>query len=138
MKKTLLSVAALLALAGCVSQDQADEKMARGCKAGIDSLLGSANIETVKSTNYSFENNLEGQHRRITLETVMKDGWLELDQSYSCLFAQQWGFFKSSHAAVLVQVKFPDGRVVGKKDGVIVGELQDFVNLSNTVEKAMK
>jgi hypothetical protein len=138
MKKFLLSATALLLLSGCVSQDQADEKMEKGCRAGVDALLGSAQIMQVKSTNYSFENNLEGQHRRITLETTIKDGWLEKDETYSCLFAQQWGLFKSSHAAVLVQVKFPDGKIVGKQDGLLVGELSDFVKLSDTVQDAMQ
>lgn len=138
MKKILLSASALLLLAGCVSQDQADDKMARGCRAGIDSLLGSEKIDQVKSINHSFESNLEGQHRRVTLNTRTKDGWLELDKSFSCLFAQQWGLFKSSHAALLVQVKFPDGRIVGKEDGLIIGELQDFMKLSDTVQAAMQ
>lgn len=138
MKKIILSLSAIALLSGCVSQDAADEKMAKGCQTGVNALLESGQSITVKSTNYSFEDNLEGKHRRVTLETVLKDGWLELDKTYSCLFAQQWGMFKSSHAAVLVQVRFPDGTIIGKKDGMIMGELSDFVKLSDTVQEAMQ
>lgn len=137
MKKILLSAVATLTLAGCVSQDQADEKMARGCQAGVESQLGNAQIENIKSTNYSFESNVEGQHRRVTFDARTKDGWVELDQTFSCLFAQQWGFFKSSHAAVLMQVKMPDGRVIGKQDGILVGDIGDFARLSESVNAAM-
>lgn len=137
MKKILLSFAAILMLGGCVSQTQADEKMAKGCEAGIKSLLGSATIKEVKSINYSTEENIEGPHRRVSLETVTKDGWLETDKTYSCLFGQQWGLFKSKHLALLVQIKFPDGRIVGKKDGTLVGEIADFLNLTKTVDIAM-
>lgn len=137
MKKLILAAAASLTLAGCVSQDQADEKMARGCRAGVESLLGNAKIDTITSTNFSLETDIEGQHRRVTLNARTKDGWVELDQSFSCLFAQQWGFFKSSHAAILMQVQMPDGRVVGKKDGMLVGDIGDFTKLTESVNAAM-
>jgi hypothetical protein len=138
MKKLYLSVAAALLLSGCVSQDQADQKMERGCHAGIESLIAPATLEQVKSVNFSLENNLEGQHRRVTIDAVTKDGWLELDKTYSCLFAQQWGIFKSSHAAVLVQIRLDEGKVIGKQDGLIVGEMSDFIKLSDTVQEAMQ
>lgn len=138
MNKLYLSVAAALLLSGCVSQDQADQKMERGCRAGIESLIAPATLDQVKSINYSFENNIEGQHRRVTIEAVTKDGWLELDKTYSCLFAQQWGIFKSSHAAVLVQVRLDEGKVIGKQDGLIIGEMSDFIKLSDTVQEAMQ
>ncbi len=138
MKKYLIAATALstLALAGCVSQDQADAKMAKGCAAGVATLIAPKEIKEVKSQNYSFEENAEGQHRRVTLNMVEKDGWMEVDKEYSCLFAQQWGFFKSSHRALLVQVKIDDA-VYGKKDGTILGGFDDFLKLTETVDGAM-
>lgn len=137
MKKIILSTASLLLLTGCVSQEQVDAKITRGCEAGVNSLLGSAKILKVNTKNYSFEENSEGQHRRVTLETVTKDGWLEVNKTYSCLFAQQWGFFKTSHAAILVQIKMPDGKIIGKKGSVIQGSIDDFMKLTDTVQEAM-
>lgn len=138
MKKFLLAASSLLLLGGCVSQDQADAKLAKGCEAGANALIKPAMLKEIKSTNFSFEENVEGQHRRVTLNTITKDGWLETDKQYSCLFAQQWGFFKSSHAGILVQIKMPDGKIVGKEDGHILGEVDDYLKLSDTVQDAMK
>lgn len=137
MKKFILATSALLLLSGCVSQDQADAKLAIGCEAGVDSLLGTAKIKEIKTKTYAFEENENGQHRRVTLNAVTKDGWMETNKTYSCLFAQQWGLFKSSHVGMLVQIKFPDGKIVGEDNGKIVGDTEDFIKLSDTVQHAM-
>lgn len=49
---------------------------------------------------------------------------------------QQWGAFKSTHEALLVQVKIDD-EVYGKKDGVITGDFDDFLKLTRVVDAAM-
>lgn len=136
MKKFALLTLSTLALTGCVTQEQADEKMAKGCEAGVNALIAPKEISTVKSTNFSTETTNEGPHRRVTLAVVEKDGWLELDKEYSCLFAQDWGMFKSSHKALLVQTDI-DGSVYGKVDGIITGSLDDFMKLTATVDAAM-
>lgn len=137
MKKLLLSFSALLALSACVSQDQADTKMEKGCKAGVESLIKPETLTNIKSVNLSNEKTVDGLHRRVTINATAKDGWLEIDKTYSCLFAQQWGLFKSNHLAILVQVKLPSGRIVGKEGGMIKGEIADYLSLTKTVETAM-
>lgn len=138
MKKTIAFITGLstLALAGCVSQDQADAKMAKGCAAGISTLIAPKEIKEVKSQNFSNEENAEGLHRRVTLDILQKDGWVEMDKSYSCLFAQEWGFFKMGHRALVVQIKIDD-TVYGKKDGEILGGFQDFLKLTEVMDAAM-
>ena len=136
MKRFALLTLSTLALTGCVTQEQADAKMAKGCEAGVNALIAPKEIASVKSTNYSTETTNEGPHRRVTLSVVEKDGWLELDKEYSCLFAQDWGMFKSSHKALLVQTDI-DGSVYGKVDGIITGSLDDFMKLTATVDQAM-
>ena len=132
----VLSLSAL-ALTGCVSQDQADAKMAKGCAAGVGALLTEPKeIIVVKTENFSNEETSEGLHRRVTLEATEKDGWVEMDKSYTCLFAQEWGFFKSSHRALLVQVKIGE-EIYGKRDGEILGGFEDFLKLTETVDGAM-
>ena len=138
MKKFILSASALLLLSGCVSQDQADAKLARGCEAGIQALIRPVMIKEVKSKNFSFEENAEGQHRAVKIDTITKDGWLELEKSYICVFAQQWGLFKSSHGAILMQIRMPDGKIIGKKDNKIVGNMDQFLKLTETVQASMK
>ncbi len=137
MRKILLSCSALLLLSGCVSQEKADTKMAAGCEAGINALIKPVTLSEIKSKNFSNEETSEGMHRRITIEAVAKDGWKETTNTYSCLFAQQWGLFRTSHAAILMQIKKPDGKIIGKKDGQLVGSMQDFLNLTGTVNGAM-
>lgn len=128
-----------LTLTACVSEDQADTKMAKGCEAGINSLLKDQGKEiiTIKAKRYADEQTEGGLHRRITFMAVEKDGWLELDKSYTCLFAQEWGLFKSSHQAILVQIEV-DEVLYGKKNGIIQGSLEDFLRLTKAVDSAME
>ena len=127
-----------LSLTACISQDQADTKMAKGCTAGINALIKDQGKEImeIKTQNFSQEQAEGGLHRRVTIGAIEKEGWLELDKEYSCLFMQQWGFFKSSHSALLVQVKIEDD-LYGKKDGTIMGDFDDFLELTRVVDAAM-
>ncbi len=138
MKKILILILPLF-LTACISQSQADVKMAKGCESGVNAILTDNNrqIQEIKVTRYADEDFDGGKHRRITFEAIEKDGWLELDKEYSCLFMQQWGIFNSSHRAMLVQVKM-DEEIIGKdSDGKIQGELQNFLNLTNSVSATM-
>lgn len=139
MKKFVLiafCALATLGLSGCITQDQADIKMVKGCAAGVESLITPRKIQEIKMQRYANEQVEGGLHRRITLEVLEKDGWVELDKEYSCLFMQQWGFFKSSHDALLVQVKFDD-EIIGKKEGVLTGSFENFLALTRVVDAAM-
>lgn len=136
MKNYALIAVSALTLAACVPQEQADEKMAKGCEAGVKSMIAPKEIASVKTKNYADEQAEGGLHRRVTLGVVEKDGWLELDKEYSCLFMEEWGLFKMSHKALLVQVKIDDS-VYGKVNGVITGSLDDFLKLTEHVDEAM-
>jgi hypothetical protein len=127
-----------LTLTACISQDNADVKMAKGCVAAVNALIkdDGKEIMEVKSKNYAQEDAEGGLHRRVTINAIEKEGWLELDKEYSCLFMQQWGLFKSSHNALLVQVKIED-ELYGKKDGTIIGDFEDFLKLTKVVDSAM-
>ena len=128
-----------LSLTACISQDQADIKMANGCAAGINALISpeGKEVATIKVQRYANEQAEGGLHRRVTIEAIEKDGWLELDKEYSCLFMQQCGPFKSSHRALLVQVNIDD-EIIGKKDGKIMGSYEDFSNLSSAVADGLR
>jgi hypothetical protein len=139
MKSYLIPILAVsaLTLSGCVTQQQADAKMGKGCEAAIATLIGdNKQIVTVKATNYSEEQTEGSLFRRVTIDLVEKDGWAELDKQYSCLFAQEWGLFKSTHSALLEQVVI-DEKITGKKDGQILGNLDEFMNLVSKVDTAM-
>ncbi len=132
-----LSIASAIVLTGCVSQDQADKKMGKGCEAAVNAMIAPKTLTTIKSTKYAEETNQDGSNfRSVAITATEKDGWMELDKEYSCLFAQQWGFLKSSHTALLEQLSY-DGRILGKQDGKIVGSMDDFMKLTNSADTAM-
>lgn len=138
MKKFVFLLAGLssLALSGCVTQQQADAKMGEGCKAALAEVMAPKTIENVKAVNYSDEQTEGSLYRRVTVDLVEKDGFADMDQKYSCLFAQDWGPLRTSHTALLEQVDAGD-KFIGKKDGQIVGSMEDFMNLTSKVSTAM-
>lgn len=136
--KPFLFLLPVILLSACVDQATADEKMAKGCVAGINALLdGGKKVTDVTSKTATTEDfQGEGAHRRITLKVVEKDGWLELENTYSCVFLEQWGMFKADHKAMLVQLKVND-ETYGKQDGKIVGDWDDFLALTRVVDSSM-
>jgi len=138
MKKLIL-FPALLMLSACVTQAQADQKMAKGCQQGVESLLQDQGkeIQEVKTIRYANEENADGMHRRITIEAIERDGWLELEKEYSCLFMQQWGIFKNYHRAALAQLTMDDD-IIGKKDGTIYGDVQTYLKLVEAIDQRME
>lgn len=139
MKKTsfiALMGVSILSLAGCVSQEQADEKMSKGCQAAVGAMIEPKTLTTIKSTRFADEVNMDGEYRRVSITAVEKDGWMELDKEYSCLFQQQWGMMKSSHIAMLEQVAY-DSQILGKKDGKVIGSMDDYMKLTRSADTAM-
>ena len=134
----LLLSAGAFALSGCVDQATADAKMARGCEAAVQALVpGSREIVQVKNT--SFENKPledEGIHRHVTLSVLEKDGWAELDKSYNCVFLEQWGFLRTTHGALIMQVNIDDKKY-GRAGSGLSGSIKEFIRLTESVDKAM-
>ena len=125
-------------LTACVTQDQMDVKMSKGCAAGVNSLIENSGreVKEIKVINFSNEQAEGGLHRRVQFGAIEKEGWLELEKEYSCLFVQEWSVFKLGHKALLVQVKI-DEELYGKKDGTILGSFDDFLNLTKVTDGAM-
>lgn len=128
-----------LSLFACGNQNQADVKLAKGCEAGVNALIADNGkvIHEIKSKRFANEDTEGKTHRLVTLEAVEKEGWLELDKEYECLFEQQWGLFGLFHTALMVRITI-DEETIGKKDGVLIGGLDDFMDLSSVVERAME
>lgn len=138
MKKFMLAFAgvSVLVLAGCVNQEQADEKMKTGCKAAIDAMIAPRSVKEVKVSSAEAEKTMGSVYRRIKLTYVENDDFADSEHEGSCLFSEQWGSFKSSHAALLEQVVYND-ELIGKKDGTINGSMDDFLKLTEKVDSAM-
>lgn len=138
MKKSLTGVllASLLILPACVSQVEADQKMTKGCEAAVGAMISPKQILEVKSTRISDEHMDGTVFRRIDMTALEKDGWIEVDKEYSCVFAQQWGIFRISHVALLEQLYYGN-EFLGKKGGKITGSMNDFMKLVKSADTAM-
>jgi len=138
MKKFTLILAgvSVLGLTACVTQEQADEKMATGCKAAIGAMIAPRTIKTIKSTAGEAEKTMGSVYRRVKVTYVENDDFAESEKLGSCLFSEQWGMLKTSHAAMLEQVVYND-KLIGKKDGNIEGDMNAFMKLNESVDAAM-
>lgn len=132
-----VSVLAATLLAGCVNQEQADAKMIKGCEAAVSAMIEPRAIKEIKTTHAANEKTEGSVYRRVEINLIDDGDFIAEEKQYSCLFSQQWGMFKSSHAALLEQLVLDDGTIIGKKDGVIQGSMDDFLKLNSKAETAM-
>ncbi len=138
MKKILIALTSvsMIALSGCVSQEQADAKMIKGCEAAVGAMIAPRTIKEVKASSGVDEKTMGSVYRRIKITYVENDDFAESERPGSCLYSQQWGMFKSSHTALLEQVTYND-QLIGKKDGNIEGDMNEFLKLNEKVDAAM-
>lgn len=139
MKKfavVLLGVSTL-SLTACVSQEQADTKMITGCKAAVAAMIAPNTVKDVKASAAESEKTMGSVYRRVKLTYTETEDFAESEREGTCLFSEQWGTFKSSHAALLEQVTWND-QLIGKKDGKIEGDMNAFLKLSESVDTAME
>lgn len=131
----LLGVCALT-LSACVTREQADETLAKGCAAGVASLLPDGEtVGTVKEKNFSPSPETPGA-RHVALVMTHMDGYLEEDVKYECIFEETFGFLNTSHIASIYQVRFND-QVIGRSGGEIKGEFEQFTKLTDAIREAM-
>lgn len=125
-----------LSLTACVSREQADEKLAKGCAAGVAALLPEGQ-EMGPIGEKHFTPGVEGPNmRHVALTVKMNDGWIEENTTYECVFEENFGFLKTTYTASLYNLQFGDN-IYGKSGGQIVGDVQDFVKLTDAIRKAM-
>lgn len=138
MKKifVLSAFVSMLALTGCVTQEQADVKMGAGCAAVLAAQLGQDQIKDVKTVGAESQTTVNGDFRKINITYVPVGAFDETPQPAYCLFSQQWGTMKSSHTALLEQLSVND-QIYGKKDGVVQGALEDFLKLTDAAGRGM-
>lgn len=130
-----LCFAALL-LSGCVSREQADAKLAKACEAGIRATLPDyqtfEEVLEVKASDSSIGPNM----RQIRIKGKLEDGWLGIEENFTCVFDESFGFLGSSHTAAIYQLRLP-GKVIGQAGPDITGSAQDFIKLTDAVSEAL-
>ncbi len=138
MKKVfaLSTLVSILALTGCVNQEQADAKMGAGCAAVLAAQLGQDQVKDVKTAGAETQVTVNGDFRKVNITYVPVGAFDETPQPAYCLFSEQWGTMKSSHTALLEQL-FVNDEIYGKKDGVVQGALEDFLKLTDAAGRGM-
>ncbi|MFP4313140.1 MAG: hypothetical protein ACLFR0_02325 [Alphaproteobacteria bacterium] len=126
-----------LSLSACVDRAQADERLKRGCAAGVELFIPEGfTLKEIKNASYSKPRSGEGD-RKVTLTVVESDGWYDGEKTYSCNFVESFGFLKMSHDANIYQIDMGNGQIHGKKDGKIVSGFDEWLKITETIDNAM-
>ena len=125
-----------LALTGCVSREQADEQLVKGCLAGVGALLPEGRTVGAIKDRKITESPEGPDFRHIALTVAEADGWLENEVQYECIFQEAFGFLNASHTGSIYQIRF-DNQVYGKSGNEILGTAEDFIKLNDAIRKAM-
>ncbi|PZO83710.1 MAG: hypothetical protein DI626_08820 [Micavibrio aeruginosavorus] len=138
MKKSLsvISAISIFTLSACISQEQADAKMAKGCESAVSAMITPQTIKEVKGFKADYEGMLGIKYRRLDVTYVENDDFAAAEKTGTCLFSEEWTAMKGSHLALLEQVTV-NGKLVGKRNGVIQGSVDDFVKLTEGADTAM-
>ena len=130
-------LAVTILLAGCVSRDQADSKLAKGCEAGAKAFLAdNIKVKEVKQKTFRDSAEFGTGYRTVILNVIESDGWYEPDKQYKCVFAEEFGPFGMSYSASIYQLKIND-QTYGKDGDKIIGDLNDHMKLKEAVDRGM-
>lgn len=134
--RPLFAAALVLSLSGCVSREQADEKLTKACSAGVNVFLtGGQEIDKVVESK-STPSPIGPDFRHITLTATVKNDWLEQNHTYECDFQESFGFMGSGYTASIEKLD-AEGVQIGRAGGEIMGDAQDFIKLTDAVRKAL-
>ncbi|MCB9978470.1 MAG: hypothetical protein H6862_02535 [Rhodospirillales bacterium] len=133
--RIFLMFALSLPLAACVSRDQADARLARGCTAAAELFLPEGiTLKTIKKRTFG-PSDQDPSLRNVTLTAVETDGWSDEEKEYRCTFAESFGF-SGSYTAAIEQLRIGDN-IYGKEKGKILGSFDDHLKLTEAVQKAI-
>lgn len=126
-----------LSLTSCVSREYADATLERACIAGIKVMLPE-DKEFRNVVDVKFEPSPVGpDFRHVKITAIEMDGWLETPAEYQCIFQESFGLFKSHHTASIYQLRWGEGRMIGKAGKDIVGSHEDFIKLTDAIRDAL-
>lgn len=125
-----------LSLTSCVSREQADTKLAKGCAAAAGSLLPDGQTLGEVLEKKSTPSPEGPNYRHMTIKVKQMDGWLEGDGTYECTFEEDFGFLHSQYTGSIYQLKVGD-KIYGQAGKEVMGTAEDFVKITDAVRKAM-
>lgn len=138
MKKYVFFLITVSVLSGCGDNREAkDRKLALGCQAGLKALFAQEKYDRQidKVTSKKFSNEAEGRRVVLQASTKNKQYGYPKNESFNCLFAETSNML--GYKAEVQQINI-DEDVFGKKDGQILGDMNDFLKLTGAVEEGMR
>jgi hypothetical protein len=133
----LFMIIPALALTGCVSREQADERLAHGCAAAAELFIAEGHtIKTITEKTFRDDPALGAGYRGVHLKAIESDGWADAEQDYKCIFIEDFGIFGTGHDAGIYQVVVGDN-IYGKDGNEILGTFEEHLKLNETVDRAM-
>lgn len=137
MRKLALAALCITLLTSCISREQADVKLQKGCKAAIALFMKDGNtLRDIKRTTFKTSTEFGNGFRNVMIFAKISDGWYDQDKEYECVFEENFGAFSSTHNATLYQLKIDD-TYYGMKDNMINGDAMMLINIENAVSQAM-
>lgn len=132
--KLCMAMVCLMLLSGCVSREQADQRLAEGCAMGAGLFLEEeAEVLEIKEINAVKDTSMNAEFRRIDMVVLEGDDWYSEDKEYSCVFSETYALFGLTHTAEIIQLRMGD-EIHGQDGRKIMGEINDYLRLKDTVD----
>jgi hypothetical protein len=132
---SLLALASVFVLTGCVSREQADKHLENGCAAAAEVFMEEGHkIKEVKDRIFRDEPNLGKGYREARLVIVDSDGWYDAEKEIRCIFVESFNFL--SHSASIYQLKMDD-KTWGKEGNEILGSMEEHMKLEKAVDQGL-
>ncbi len=140
MKKILIPALTLLFLTNCSpSPEQQNKRLAKACEAGISALLAQEKFDRQIATRKNMSASEVSDGRQIILQVQTKNkqyGYLQ-DEAFTCVFNVGTLFGPFGESIEIVQMNIGETSF-GKKDGQILGDMKDFLLITQSVDATLK
>lgn len=136
MLSCLILCLCLFIMTGCVSREQADAKLTRACEAGIKATLPEHQTFEEILDSQARDSSIGSNMRQIKIKGKLEDGWLGIEENFTCIFEESFGLLGNSHTAAIYQLRLP-GKAIGQAGSDITGSAQEFIRLTDAVSEAL-
>ena len=137
-KHHFLMLMCLMVLTSCMDRQKADVKLLKACQAGASVLLPEgSSVKEIKISAFAPSTEFGKSYREVLLIALESDGWVESEQEYKCIFAEDIGIFGAQYYATIHQLT-AHGQTYGNQDGQILGAPETIINMTARVENAMR
>lgn len=127
-----------LPLGACVSREDADTRLAKGCEAASNLLLKEGfKIKEVKSSKFKTSSEFGTGFREVNLNAVESDNWIDYDREYKCTFIEEMGPLGLTYSADFYQITV-NGETFGKSGTEILGDTDLLSRLTAATQAAIQ